>query len=104
MFSTVPTWHAISGGHNLPLGEEQGDADAPRVRVAHSSQEAAGQTDAERMRIANAQRSKVRGAVEHLFAPKTGPMGLVRRINMRRASVKIGLANLAISRTKHAPA
>ncbi len=50
----------------------------------------------ERVRIANAQKSKVRSAVEHVFAHEKGPMGLVvRTIGYARAKVKIGLANLA---------
>ena len=50
----------------------------------------------ERVRIANAQKSKVRSAVEHVFALQKGPMGvLIRTIGMARAKVKIGLANLA---------
>ena len=50
----------------------------------------------DRMRIANAQKSKVRSAVEHVFAHQKGPMGLVvRTIGLARAKVKIGMANLA---------
>ena len=50
----------------------------------------------ERMRVANAQKSKVRSAVEHVFAHQKGPMGLlVRTIGLARARLKIGLANLA---------
>jgi transposase, IS5 family len=50
----------------------------------------------ERMRAANAQKSKVRSAIEHVFAHQKGPMGLfVRTIGIERARVKIGLANLA---------
>ena len=50
----------------------------------------------ERMRIANAQKSKVRSAVEHVFAHQKGLMGLcVRTIGIARAKLKIGLANLA---------
>jgi IS5 family transposase len=50
----------------------------------------------DRVRIANAQKSKVRSAVEHVFACQKGPMGLfVRTIGIARAKVKIGLANLA---------
>jgi IS5 family transposase len=50
----------------------------------------------ERIRIANAQKSKVRSAVEHVFACQKGPMALVvRTIGIARAKVKIGLANLA---------
>jgi len=66
----------------------------------------------ERMRIANALKSKVRSAVEHVFAHEKGPMGLVvRTIGIARAKVKIGLANLAYNmrrfvwlRTKYAAA
>ena len=66
----------------------------------------------ERMRIANAQKSKVRSAVEHVFAHQKGPMGLiVRTIGIARARVKIGIANLAYNirrfvwlRTKYAAA
>lgn len=47
-------------------------------------------------RIANAQKSKVRSKVEHVFAHQKGLMGLVvRTIGLARAEVKIGLANLA---------
>ena len=45
---------------------------------------------------ANNARSKVRSAVEHVFARQKGPMALVvRTIVLARATVKIGLANLA---------
>ena len=44
---------------------------------------------------ANGRRSKVRAAVEHVFARQKGPMALVvRTIGLARATVKIGLANL----------
>jgi IS5 family transposase len=44
---------------------------------------------------ANGRKSKVRAAVEHVFAHEKGPMGLVvRTIGLARARVKIGLANL----------
>ena len=44
---------------------------------------------------ANGRKSKVRAAVEHVFAHQKGPMGLVARtIGLARARVKIGLANL----------
>ncbi len=50
----------------------------------------------ERVRIANAQKSKVRSAVEHVFALQKGPTGLfVRTIGITRARVKVGRANLA---------
>ena len=66
----------------------------------------------EPMRIANARKSKVRSAIEHVFAHQKGLMGLfVRTIGIARARVKIGLANLAYNmrrfvwlRTKYAPA
>ncbi len=46
--------------------------------------------------IANARKSKVRSAVEHVFAHEKGLMGLcVRTIGIARARVRIGLANLA---------
>ena len=50
----------------------------------------------ERTRFANAQKSKVRSAVEHVFAHQKGLMSLfVRTIGLARARLKIGLANLA---------
>jgi IS5 family transposase len=50
----------------------------------------------ERTRLANAQKSKVRSAVEHVFAHQKGLMALfVRTIGLARARLKIGLANLA---------
>jgi IS5 family transposase len=55
-----------------------------------------GRPMAERTRMANARKSKVRSAVEHVFAYQKGPMVLVvRTIGIARARVKIGLANLA---------
>jgi IS5 family transposase len=46
-------------------------------------------------RVANGRKSKVRSAVEHVFAHEKGIMGLtVRTIGIVRAGVKIGLANL----------
>jgi transposase, IS5 family len=44
---------------------------------------------------ANGRKSKVRAAVEHVFARQKGPMGLfIRTIGLARATTKIGLANL----------
>jgi transposase, IS5 family len=55
-----------------------------------------GRPMAEPSRRANARKSAVRAAVEHVFAQQKGPMGLVvRTIGIARARVKIGLANLA---------
>ena len=51
-----------------------------------------GRPMAERTRSANARKSKVRCAVEHVFAYQKGPMVLiVRTIGIARARVKIGL-------------
>ena len=51
---------------------------------------------AARTRRANARKSVVRSAVEHVFAQQKGPMALVvRTIGIARARVEIGLANLA---------
>ena len=50
----------------------------------------------ERTSRANAKRSKVRSAVEHVFAGQKHRMGLVvRTIGIARARIKIGMANLA---------
>ena len=50
----------------------------------------------ERTRISNPRKSRVRSAVEHVFAHQNGLMGLVvRTIGIARATVKIGMANLA---------
>ena len=47
---------------------------------------------------ANAARSKVRSAVEHVFATQKHRMGLfIRTIGIERARVKIGLANIAFN-------
>src|SRR5262249_50859504 len=44
---------------------------------------------------ANARKSAIRSAVEHVFARQKGAMGLfVRTIGIARARTKIGLANL----------
>ena len=56
----------------------------------------AGRPMAKNVARANNGRSKVRAAVEHVFARQKGPMGLVvRTIGLARATVKIGLANIA---------
>ena len=47
---------------------------------------------------ANAARSKVRSAVEHVFATQKHRMGLfIRTIGLERAKAKIGLANIAFN-------
>ena len=44
---------------------------------------------------ANARKSAVRSAVEHVFARQKGPMALfIRTIGIARARTKIGLVNL----------
>ena len=49
----------------------------------------------ERTRRANGQKSKVRAAVEHVFADQKSRMGLfIRTVGLARARTKIGLANL----------
>ena len=49
----------------------------------------------ERTRRANAEKSKVRSCVEHVFAQQKSRMGLfVRTIGIARATTKIGMANL----------
>lgn len=55
-----------------------------------------------RTRRANARKSAVRSAVEHVFAQQKGPMALaVRTIGMARARLKIGLANLAYNMRRY---
>lgn len=50
----------------------------------------------ERIARANAKRSAVRSAVEHVFAGQKHRMGLfIRTIGIARARIKIGVANLA---------
>jgi transposase, IS5 family len=50
----------------------------------------------ERTRIPNARKSRVRSAVEQVFAHQKGLIGMVvRTIGNARAKVKIGMANLA---------
>jgi len=56
----------------------------------------------ERTRRANGRKSKVRSAVEHVFAHQKGLMALkVRTIGLARATVKIGLANLAYNMRRY---
>ena len=48
----------------------------------------------ERTRFSNAQKSKMRSALEHVFAHQKGLLGLiVRTIGLARARLKLGLAN-----------
>lgn len=60
-----------------------------------------GRPMSEAMSRANGRRSKVRAAVEHVFARQKGTMGLfVRTIGIARARAKIGMANLAYNLTR----
>lgn len=55
-----------------------------------------GQPMPEAHRRANRARSKVRSSVEHVFAEQKARMGLfIRTVGIARATIKIGLANLA---------
>jgi transposase, IS5 family len=57
----------------------------------------------ERTRLADAEKSKVRSVVEHVFAHQEEMMGLfVRTIGRAQARLKIDLANLAYN-MQHAP-
>jgi transposase, IS5 family len=61
-----------------------------------------GRAMAARTRRANARKSAVRSAVEHVFARQKGPMGLVvQTIGIARAHLKIGLANLAFNMQRY---
>lgn len=61
-----------------------------------------GRSMAARTRRANARKSAVRSAVEHVFARQKGPMALVvRTVGIARATVKIGLANLAYNMRRY---
>jgi IS5 family transposase len=61
-----------------------------------------GRPMAARTRRANARKSAVRSAVEHVFARQKGSMALVvRTIGIARARVKIGLANLAYNMRRY---
>ena len=61
-----------------------------------------GRPMSEAMSRANGRRSKVRAAVEHVFARQKGTMGLfVRTIGIVRARAKIGMANLVYNLTRY---
>ena len=51
---------------------------------------------------ANGRRSKIRSRIEHVFAHQKARMGLsVRTIGIARATMKIGMANLAYNITRY---
>jgi IS5 family transposase len=61
-----------------------------------------GRAMAPRTSRANARKSAIRSAVEHVFARQKGAMALViRTIGIARAHVKIGLANLAFNMKRY---
>lgn len=61
-----------------------------------------GRPMSEPMSRANGRRSKVRSAIEHVFARQKGPMRLfVRTIGIVRARAKIGMANLTYNLTRY---
>ena len=65
------------------------------VSKVHRKKQQPGKPMPKSIARANSAKSKVRAAVEHVFARQKGPMALVvRTIGLARASVKIGLANL----------
>ena len=60
-----------------------------------------GRPMAPHIRRGNASCSKVRAAVEHVFAHQKGVMGLfVRTVGLARAKVKIGMANIAYNMSR----
>jgi IS5 family transposase len=61
-----------------------------------------GRPMSEAMARANGRRSKIRAAVEHVFAHQKARMGLfVRTIGIARARTKIGMVNLAYNLTRY---
>jgi len=70
-----------------------------RSQVHHRKPQ--GRPMAPRIRRGNASRSKVRAAVEHVFAHQKGAMRLfVRTIGLARAKVKIGMANIVYNMSR----
>lgn len=56
----------------------------------------------EAMSRANGRRSKIRSAVEHVFAQQKDKMKLfIRTIGVNRAKVKIGMANIAYNMLRY---
>jgi len=61
-----------------------------------------GRPMSEAMARANGRRSKIRSRIEHVFAHQKARMGLfVRTIGIARATMKIGMANLAYNITRY---
>jgi len=88
--STVWADSAYRSGANETFMEKHGF----RSQVRHRKPK--GRPMAPHIRRGNASRSKMRAAVEHVFARQKGPMRLfIRTIGLVRARVKIGMANIA---------
>jgi Sulfotransferase family len=83
----------IPGSWTLPERNSRGPAFAPvNAKATLWGAKPARKPAPERTRIANAQKSKLRPATEHVFACQKG---LIRTMGLGRAQVKIGFANLA---------
>lgn len=94
-FQYTPEWLDLAGTFpvslSLPLREDR-YIGAPVINVFDKPPS---KPLARNVARANGGKSKVRAAVEHVFARQKGPMELVvRTIGLARARVKIGLANL----------
>ena len=88
-------WQAEGDTAYRSKANEQHLADSGLRSQIHRKKPA-GRPMARNVARANNARSKVRAGVEHVFARQKGPMGLVvRTIGLARATVKIGLANIA---------
>jgi IS5 family transposase len=83
------------GRHRLPLGpNERAIAHGGFVSKVHF-RKPKGNPMPEAHRKANVARSKVRSAIEHVFAAEKHRFGLfVRTVGKARAAVKIGMVNL----------
>lgn len=81
----------------LPLREERGDPRARHVQEQHPSGARMPRRPLpEHIARANAKRSAIRSAVEHVFAGQKHRIGLfIRTIGIAKARIKIGRTNLA---------
>jgi len=60
-------------------------------------------TNVSAMTALHGRRSRIRSRIEHVFAHQKARMGLfVRTIGIARATMKIGMANLAYNITRYA--
>lgn len=70
--------------------------------VGHPSKEAEGQANAGSDVAGDGRRSKIRSAVEHVFARQKDKMKLfIRTIGISRATMKIGMANIAYNMLRY---